>query len=334
MTESSTRSQLLSTRPEPGSDGRMYHPYVRGKQFELIALRETAGLMAEAGFVPIIEPVREALKGLERTLTEICAVDGEAVVIVNPLHGDHAEDGGSISSLLEERFLQKDGITAGILLRNDMDVDNAMACYEEHKVHRPTFVHAGFTEAKALAEKLSNKLPDTRHVFFEKYCHKIYRKHFKGAGTRVLLRDGFERRRNADHPPVELFSDLHVTYEEEDMDGFGDFLIVGDDYTEGGGPAYAVAIHLTFIDPDRDNVMYVYHFVSTTRDTPTDPAGKFAQALAKLIRKLDSGTSKLLESTAIAEFRDLYEKKHFPGLGYVKKLSMKHHIETLADFLS
>lgn len=29
--------------------------------------------------------------------------------------------------------------------------------------------------------------------------------------------------------------------------------------------------------------MYVYHFVSDTRDTPTDPAGKFAQALAKLI---------------------------------------------------
>ena len=26
--------------------------------------------------------------------------------------------------------------------------------------------------------------------------------------------------------------------------------------------------------------------------------------------------------------------KHFPGLGYVKKLSMKHHIETLADFFS
>ena len=30
------------------------------------------------------------------------------------------------------------------------------------------------------------------------------------------------------------------------MDGFGDFLIVGDDYSDTGGPAYAVAIHLTF----------------------------------------------------------------------------------------
>jgi hypothetical protein len=312
----------------------MYHPYFRGKQFELIAIRETAALMAKAGFVPIIEPVREALKGLERTLAEICTAQGQAVVIVNPLHGDHAEDGVSISSLLKQGFLDNEGITAGILLQNDMDADEAMACYEKHKAHRPTIVHAGFTEAKTLAEKLSTQLPETQHVFFEKHCHKLYRKHFKGAGKRILLRDGFARRRNADHPPVELFSDLHVTYDEEDMDGFGDFLIVGDDYTEGGGPAYAVAIHLTFIDPQEDDVMYIYHFVSTTKDTPTDPAGKFAQALAKLIRKLESGTSTLFKSTAIAEFHDLHEKGHFPGLGYVKKLSMKHHIETLADFLS
>jgi hypothetical protein len=311
----------------------MYHPYFCGKQFELITIRDMAPLMAASGFVPIIEPVREALKGLERALTEICKAEGKAIVIVNPFHGDHAEDGVSISALLEKGFLDKGGITAGILLQNNMDTGNALTCYEKHKAHSPTFIHAGFTEAKALVEKLGDGLADTSHVFFEKHCHKLYRKHFKGAAKRVLLRDGFERRRNANHPPVELFSDLHITYEEEDMDGFGDFLIVGDDYTEGGGPAYAVAIHLTFIDPDEDEVMYIYHFVSTTKDTPTDPAGKFAQALDKLVKKLDSGTSNLFESSAIKEFRDLHKKGHFPGLGYVKKLSMNHHIETLADFL-
>ena len=118
------------------------------------------------------------------------------------------------------------------------------------------------------------------------------------------------------------------------MDGFGDFLTVGDDYSEGGGPAYAVAIHLTFINPEEDDVMYIYHFVSDTKDTPTDPAGKFAQALAKLIKKLDSGASHLADTSAIAEFRDLHTKKHFPGLGQVKKLSMIHHIETMARYLS
>lgn len=49
----------------------MYYPYFRGKQFELLAIRDTANVMAEAGFTPIIEPVREALNGLERTLKTI-----------------------------------------------------------------------------------------------------------------------------------------------------------------------------------------------------------------------------------------------------------------------
>lgn len=311
----------------------MYHPYFRGKQFELITIRETAGLLAASGFVPIIEPVREALSGLDRTLKAVCDDDGHAIVIVNPYHGDHSDDGINISSLLEKGFLGNDSIAAGILLKEDMAIDGAMACYEKHQGHKLTFIHAGFTEAQSLAAELGDGLEDTRHVFFEKHCGKLYRKHFKGT-TRILLRDGFERRRNADHPPVEKFSDLHVTYEEEGMDGFGDFLIVGDDYSEGGGPAYAVAIHLTFIDPAKDDAMFIYHFVSTTKDNPTDPAGKFGQALEKLITKLNSGSSKLFEGEAIKEFRQLHAKGHFPGLGYVKKLSMKHHIETLANFLA
>jgi hypothetical protein len=311
----------------------MYHPYFRGKQFELIAIRETAELMAKANFTPIIEPVKETLNGLHRTLKAICDVHGTAIVIVNPFHGDLAEDGDGISALLKDSFETNAGITAGILLRPDMSPDQAIACFEKHRAHQPTFVHAGFLEPQSLAAKLGVALAKTQHIFFEAHCEKLYRRHFQGA-KRVLLRDGFRRRKNADHPPIEKFSELHITYFDEGVEGFGDFLIVGDDYVEGGGPAYAVAIHLTFIDPDKDQVMYLYHFVSDTRDTPTDPAGKFAQALGKLVDKLDSGESKVLETTAIKELRELHAKGHFPGLGVVKKLSMKHHIETLADYLA
>lgn len=311
----------------------MYHPYFRGKQFELIAIRESAELLAQSGFVPIIEPVRDSLSGLERTLNAICDVNGKAVVIVNPTFGYHAENGDGISTMLGTNFVASENITAGILLTGDMTLDQVMQCYERHEKHNPTFVHAGFSEGRALAESLGEKLNGSRHVFFEKHSSKPYRKHFKGA-QRALLYDGFNRMKNAAYSPVEKFSDLHITYEDEGMSGFGDFLMVGDDFIEGGGPAYAVAIHLTFIDPAKDDVMYIYHFVSTSNDTPTDPAGKFSQALDKLIDKLDSGSSKLFEGEAIKEFRELHSKKHFPGLGHVKKLSMKHHMETLADFFS
>lgn len=309
----------------------MYHPYFRGKQFELITIREMAPLLAEKGFVPIIEPVRESLGGLERTLKAICDAGGQAIVVVNPYHGDHQEDGASISGLLQKDYIGNESIAAGILLRSDMTAADAVACYTDHADHHPVLVHAGFAAPKDLATALADDMDAMTNVFVEDQDKLLYRKHFDQS-TRILVRDGFKRQRNADYPSVEEFSDLHVTFKDRGMDGFGDFLIVGDVYSEGGGPAYAVAIHLTFIDPDKDDVMYIYHFVSDTKDTPTDPAGKFGQALTKLIKKLDSGTSKLLETDAIKEFRELHAKGHFPGLGYVKKLSMKHHIETLAAY--
>lgn len=310
----------------------MYYPYFRGKQFELITIREMAQLLADNNFIPVIEPVRESLNGLKRALEAINEAGGKAIVIVNPYYGDHQDNGANISSFLEEEFSGSDNISAGILLRNGMSVDEAMFCFEQHASHNRVLVHAGFTEPKDLATKFESYMSELTNIFIDDYSKLLYRKHF-GSSKRILIRDGFNRQRNADYPEVEMFSELHATYPELGMEGFGDFLMVGDAYTEGGGPAYAVAIHLTFIDRNKDDVMYIYHFVSDTKDTPTDPAGKFGQALGKLIRKLESGNSGLLETNAIKEFKELYKKRHFPGLGYVKKLSMKHHIETLVDYL-
>jgi hypothetical protein len=309
----------------------MYHPYFRGKQYELITIREMAPLLKTAAFRPIIEPVREALSGLHKALDAVVEADGRAIVIVNPHHGDLSGAGGRLTELLKEKFLNLPGISAGILLKQDATLDEAVECYKTHADHTPSFIHAGFTDAKALSERLGKATQEHCHIFFDRFCGKLYQKHFKGA-HRVLLKDGFEKKRNADYKPVEPFSDLHATFAEEGMDGFGDFLIVGDDYSETGGPAYAIAIHLTFIDPDQDDAMQIYHFVSDSKDTPKDPAGKFAEALAKMMKTLNKPGSKVLETEAIKEFRAFHEQGHFPGLGYVKKLSMNHHIETLADY--
>lgn len=308
----------------------MYHPFMRGKQYELITLRETASLLASSNFVPIIEPVKESLGGLERALQSLCDANAAAIVLVNPYHGDYSEDGQSISTLLQDNFRKSRNVSAGILLHKNIALSEIKECCRVHESHDLTLVHAGFTEAKELAAWLGER--KVRQVFFEKYCGKLYTRHFPNP-ERVLVRDGFKVRRNRDHPDEEFFSDLHVTYPDEGMNGFGDFLIVGDEYSETGGPAYAIAIHITFIDEDRDDGMYIYHFKSKRQDTPTDPAGKFAEALSAMIAKLNSPNCKVLETNAVKEFRALHSAKHFPGLGYVKKLSMKHHIETLAAYL-
>ena len=311
----------------------MYHPYFRGKQNELLTIRENAGVLASAGFVPIVEPVKETLGGLERALKSVYDASGAIVIIVNPHHGEHSDSGEIISSLLKQQFLGNPMISSGILLEKSMTTAQALTLYQAHKNHSVTLVHAGFTEAKDLAEGLGPDMRKTKHVFYETSCGKLYRKHFSGC-ERILIRDGFQRRRNRDHPDLELFSDLHATFREEGMTGFGDFLTVGDDYQESGGPAYAVAIHLTFIDPTKDDAMYIYHFKSERQDTPTDPAGKFAEALSAMMEALNKPGSKILESRAVGEFRTLYAKGHFPGLGYVKKLSMQHHIETMQNYFN
>ncbi len=311
----------------------MYHPYFRGKQYELITVRETAHLLREAGFVPIIEPVKQSLSALQKTLAAIQEVDASAIIIVNPFHGDHAADGENISQLLTVKYGDYENIIAGILLNEEISLEQAIEYCVGHAGRPLALIHAGFTQGKALADALEDRAGGMKSLFIDGRSSKLYQRHFTG-GQRVLLRDGFRPRRNRDHPEVEFFSDLHVTYQEEGMNGFGDFLIVGDDYREAGGPAYAVAIHITFIDNDNDDVMNIYHFVSDRQDTPTDPAGKFGEALVKLIEVLEQSDNKIYESDAIKEFREFHERGHYPGLGYVKKLSMKHHIQTLANYFN
>lgn len=309
----------------------MYHPYFRGKRSELLAIRATAPLMSQSGFVPILEPVRQSMGPLRTALRSVCDAGGEAVVIVNPAHGELAHDGDPITELLQTEYLEELGLTAGILLTDRVSVHDAIDLAESHNTHPVAFVHRNFRDPRGLVHALNETGIDARHIFVERFCGRHYREQFGRTGS-VLIRNGFESRTNRDHPDMERFSDLHLTFEAEGVEGFGDFLIVGDDYSESGGPAYAVAIHITYIDERAGNVMNIRHFLSDRRDDPTDPAGKFLEALDAMITFLDSDESQIIESAAIEEFRRLHQDEHFPGLGKVKELSMRHHIETFADY--
>jgi len=311
----------------------IYYPYFRGKQYELVAIRESAPLLARSEFVPIIEPVKETFSGLRRAIDAVTDADGGAVVVVNPEHGHHAQSAGEIKNLFQRELAGKPNIAAGILLTNEMTVEDSVSLYEQYKDRDVALIHDGFNDGRKLAETLGDEISEPLHVFVEQQHGKLYRKHF-AEGTRILLRDGFRRQKNKDYPPREKFSDLHLTYSDEGANGFGDYLIVGDEFSETGGPAYAVAIHLTFLDADQDGEMHIFHFVSVRSDTPTDPAGKFGEALEKLVAEVRRRNTPVLRTEAVKEYLDLHRRKHFPGLGYVKKLSMKHHMETLAAYFA
>lgn len=312
----------------------MYYPYFRGKQYDLITIRENATLLAEHNFVPIVEPVKQGLSGLSKTIDAVKLAGGSLILIVNPSNGEHSDDGSEIIALLTSEYKDHFNIHIGILLSADTSIGTVEALSNPFKGSRKiVFIHNGFSDHQILKEFISNSIADVLHVFIDGMCGKLYQRHFKSA-HRVLIRDGFEKRANKAHPDIESFSELHLTYEDEGMIGFGDYLIVGSEFSEAGGPAWAVAIHITFINSDDDDIMYIHHFKSDRNDTPTDPAGKFAEALAKLCSEVNDEKTSVFKTEAISEFLDLKARGHFPGLGYVKKLSMQHHIETIANFAS
>ena len=309
----------------------MYFPYFRGKQYDLITLRDCAELMAAAGFVPIVEPVKGALNGLVRSIDAINKAHGSMILIVNPCNGEYVGDSLTLNNLVRNELKEHANLSPGYILNKEHTIDDVIECCKLYPDRLITFIHNGFSSGKALAETLQAREIDSRHVFISEQCGLAYQKHFKGS-DRVLIKNGFQRRANREHPEIENFSDLHATYTELGMDGFGDYLIVGDEYSTSGGPAYAVAIHLTCIDYDNDDMMLMHHFKSIRFDTPTDPAGKFAEAVQKLHDEVHRPGTKIIRTKAVEEFLSLHASGHFPGLGYIKKLSMNHHIETLADY--
>ena len=313
-----------------------YYPYFRGKLYELITIRENAKRMAQANIVPIIEPVKADLAGFKRTVKALIAYDNHFIVIANPQCGEFHDAPHKLSVTLMDTILDSVSGYEKFSIGYIIDPNTDLACVNEfckEAAFPVSIIHCGYPRGRDLATVLNDNEAVNEHIFVEKYCSHLYRRNFKDRKC-ILIRDGFIQRKNREYPKeAEHFSDLHITYSDENVEGFGDFLMVGGDYTEGGGPAYAVAIHITFIDRDEDNDMFIKHYISDRVNLPVDPGGKFLEALEKLVEDADSPTSKIYQSDAVQEFKNIYSKQHFPGLGYVKKLSMQHHIELLVKHL-
>jgi|AntAceMinimDraft_9_1070365.scaffolds.fasta_scaffold13590_3 hypothetical protein len=312
----------------------MYYPYFRGKQFELILLRDNAKFLAENNIHPIIEPVKNDFKALIRAFKILNQENVNCTLIVNPQAGtEPVKEPHILEELINNNFKEYKNISIGYILYAGVKIVDFITLLKNYPNFNFSLIHYGFAQGKEIAEAIDNFNNIKRHIFIDGFAGKLYQRHLKKDGiSRILVRDGFKlQKKNSLYPQSEHFSDLHITYPDEGMDKFGDYLIVGDDFTETGGPAYAVAIHLTYLYSDDD--MFIYHFVSDRTDSPTDPGGKFFEALGKLVKEVRKTNSLIFKSKACLEYLELYKKKHYPGLGYVKKLSMQHHIELMADFI-
>jgi len=317
----------------------MYFPYLRGKQFELIMLREMASSISEWGFVPIIEPVKSNFSPLRRAITSLVEHNCRFILIANPCVGDLRNNPTALhEEIIQDTLAEYENYSVGLCLKPTSGVSSAeliqMANSFFNTFEQSTAViHDGFSDGAGLRAVIDEISPEiTEHIFMH-HSSTLYRRHFSDT-NRILIEDGFDVLPNKDYPATEPFSELYLTYQDMGCNGFGDYLIVGKDFRDGGGPAGAVAIHVTYVDPSADNAIAVFHFISDMNDVLDDVAAKFAEALTKLVDAVEDRDSQIYRSRAIEQFMELHERGHYPGLGYVKKLSMQHHIELMAHILN
>ena len=155
------------------------------------------------------------------------------------------------------------------------------------------------------------------------------RSRLKETGKQIIrLDDCFKSRtRNADYAleDDELFSEEPFFYAEEgNLDGYSDYTTLPSEYIEGGMLPYALVIHLSY--RKNEEQLYVHHFVSDSNETNSDIRGKFREA-ARKVAPFYEGKHQTEAVKEIIEKANASEG--YPGLGYLKKLSVKNHLELI-----
>lgn len=305
----------------------MYYPYLRGKLHELAALRATAPQMAKSGkIVPVVEPVSEDPARLERAATDVLQAGIPFVLITNPQVGDLVGGADVLSLPPVDALLKHTNLIPGFIVTTGTTAAEVHAFSNRYAKRPVCFVHLETPIAQLLPPVNSHPLATT-HIFAHTLATS-YATNLKG--TLVRLSDNFNRmERNASYPPDEFYSDDHLTFKGKKLAAFSDFSIVGDFFSDAGGAAHAVAIHLHHAQPAG---LWIRHFLSDRVTGTADVAGKFGEAVAKL-DAFAALNPNVAATAACAEFRQHHTNGHFPGLGTVKQLSIRHHIETLAAIL-
>ena len=308
----------------------MYFPYLRGRQNELLAVRE---LVERGKLSPLVVPIIEPVK-LSSTLTstiDACDKKGHSVcLIANPQVGSFYDDikkeaSGEKLQTLQKKCLNSTSIITALITTKGVD---------EHLKMLKTL---GLQVDEMLSLYLDRDYIDCYDTLFEKkgkYNVVPYDPAYRRIrGTRILIADRFapiKKERNNDYlkKEDEFFSDDHCFFLDDNYYGFSDYSIVGQDYQESGFAPYAVAIHIVYLD--EQNNLRIHHFVSDSNDDINDPANKFYEAVEKLVKW---NKEKKLNTLGIENFERLYETGAYPGLGVVKKLSIMHHLEYMGKFL-
>jgi len=304
----------------------MYFPYLRGRQYELIAIRELVeNDLIGPKIIPIIEPVKPS-STFKKTMDVFINNEHKLAVIHNPQVASYLK---ALASL-EESLLKSE-------LENIYEQENIIFSHiindksEEELIGFETIRNE---DMLVIVNEIDfiDEYKDIFHDELPKFTlapdESAFRRNIRE--NKILLEDRFKKqKRNADYTEVtdEFYSEDHLYYRADGYIGFSDYSIVGSDYFDSGFAPFAVVIHIVYLD-DEDKLR-IKHFVSDSNDDINDPAGKFYEALEKLIEWQKAAN---VNTFAIKEFKKYYESETYPGLGTVKKLSIMHHLEIVNQY--
>lgn len=301
----------------------MYYPILRGKQHELAALQEVVNVISYISFCPVIEPVTESLNPIFNTINTLNSYGISPQIIINPPIGFYKNDNNTIINYL--RSFQEISFLPCIFIEN-----SKIPAFENWP---PQF--SLFLKGEINSEVLSlSKFDRCKYVFVHQNVSPLVMQTLNNV---ILYNDNFKKQiKNAEYPSHSSYSSLHTYYRSSPVvRGFADYTIMPEDFSKsGGGPAFVVALHLSYINKSEFREMLVKHYLSYDDNSPDNVAKKFHDAVQKMLNDIDNNTIPFYISHALHEFRELYNRPHYPGLGVAKRICIKHHIETLNDYLS
>lgn len=315
----------------------MYFPYVRGRQYEILALRELAvnNLLGEH-VIPIVEPVKLS-PTLINVMAEYIKVQHPIAIIRNPTVGTFLKDWKDVKNDTKEaEYKQRfsDQYNDSLIIKSVIMQRNAQSLLDH-------WDKQGVNKSELLVINTDREFLDLYGQTFDavvpKYAlipdESTFRR--KVRHHKVILEDKFEKQvRNSDYLETtdEFFSDDHLYYEDDGFIGFSDYSVVGNEYLEAGFAPYAVAIHIVYFA--KDMTLRVKHFVSDSNEDITNPALKFYEAVSKLAAWYNTEPHPVEMTLGLQIFLQHYEQQSYPGLGTVKKLSLMHHLELMGKYLN
>ncbi len=308
----------------------MYIPYLRARQFELIALRELLEQHKLGNeILPLVEPIK-LTPTLVLTIEAFVEAKHPIAVICNPSVGSFIlERTTGRAGPLSERFdhAMSSGFVQKVLIW-DTKGREYLTEWEKDGFDRSTLMLI-IHDRDALDLYLDTFAQDSpKYVLVPD--QGTFRRTIQG--PKIILQDQFKKqRRNADYSKIEdeFFSDAQLFYKEEGYVGFADYSIIGDEFSVGGFAPYAAAIHLVyFADADK---LRIRHFVSDSVEDIQDTPGKFFEAVHKLAEWVAVNDSEM--TIGLKTLLKHHKEGTYQGLGVVKKLSIMHHLELMSAYM-